>query len=101
MTRDDYEERRKHMDEERRAGIELLQAAHAAQVRALDLVWMSSGDQAPAVAPPPGEPMAPSALQAPAKKKRQPIGQLYEGVCAAVAACFASCRSCWRRSCSP
>jgi hypothetical protein len=38
MTRDDYEERRKRMDEELRAGIELLQAAHAAQVRALDLV---------------------------------------------------------------
>ena len=42
MTRDDYDERRKRMDEELRAGIELLQAAHAAQVRALDLVWMSS-----------------------------------------------------------
>jgi len=48
MTRDDYEERRKHLDEGLRAGIELLQAAHAAKVRALDLVWMSSGDQAPA-----------------------------------------------------
>jgi len=84
MTRDDYEERRKRMDEELRAGIELLQAAHAAQVRALDLVWMSSGDQAPAMAPPPGEPMVSSAPPAPAKKKRQPIGQLYEDVCAAV-----------------
>ena len=84
MTRDDYEERRKRMDEGLRAGIELLQAAHAAQVRALDLVWMSSGDQAPAMAPPPGEPMVSSAPPAPAKKKRQPIGQLYEDVCAAV-----------------
>ena len=87
MTRDDYEARRKRMDEGLRAGIELLQAAHAAQIRALDLVWMSSGDQAPAMAPPPGEPMAPGALQAPAKKKRQPNGQLYEDVCAAVERC--------------
>jgi len=31
--------------------------------------------------------MAPSALQAPAKKKRQPIGQLYEDVCAALERC--------------
>jgi len=53
MTRDDYEERRERLDEELRAGIELLQAAHAAQARAQELVWMSSGDQAPAVAPPP------------------------------------------------
>jgi len=30
MTRDDYEERRKRMDEELRAGVELLQASHAA-----------------------------------------------------------------------
>jgi hypothetical protein len=87
MTRDEYEERRKRMDKELRAAIELLQAAHAAQVRALDLVWMSSGDHAPAVAPPLGEPMAPGAPPASAKMKRQPIGQLYEDVCTALERC--------------
>jgi hypothetical protein len=48
MTRDDYEQYRRRLDEELRAGMELMQAAHAAQVRALDLVWMSSGNAGPA-----------------------------------------------------
>lgn len=54
MTRDEYEERRRRLDEELRAGKELLEASHRAQVRALDLHWVAEqGRAAPDLAPPP------------------------------------------------
>jgi hypothetical protein len=46
MTREEYEERKRRLDEQLRAGFELLEAAHQQQVRALDLVWMSTADEA-------------------------------------------------------
>ena len=42
MTHDEYVQRKQRLDEQLRGGIELLQAAHRQQVRALDLVWMTS-----------------------------------------------------------
>jgi hypothetical protein len=39
MTRQEYEERRRRLDDELRAGQELLEASHRAQVRALDQHW--------------------------------------------------------------
>ena len=53
MTHEDYERRKQRLDEQLRAGIELLESAHRAQVRALDLVWMLQSeeqDQAPSPA---------------------------------------------------
>jgi hypothetical protein len=69
MTRHEYEQRKQRLDEQLRAGIELLEAAHRAQVRALDLVWMLQAEEGggglalevPVVAPPPGGPPAPAA----------------------------------------
>jgi hypothetical protein len=53
MTRDEYEARKRRLEEERQAGIELLEAGHQAQLRALELVWMlSSGEQATLPPPP-------------------------------------------------
>jgi hypothetical protein len=84
MTREDYDEHRRRLDEELRVGVELLHSAHAAQVRALDLVWMSAADSAPRPGvPPPPPPGEPAAEKAP---RRQP-GQLYEEVCAALEQC--------------
>jgi hypothetical protein len=46
MTREDYEDRKRRLDEQLRAGVELLEAAHRQQVRALDLVWMTTAEEA-------------------------------------------------------
>jgi hypothetical protein len=65
MTHEDYERRKQRLDEQLRAGIELLESAHRAQVRALDLVWMLQSEeqgQAPS-------PAAPTAGAAPAKRE--------------------------------
>ena len=40
MTRDEYEQRKAWLAEQLRVGVGLLESAHQAQVRALDLVWM-------------------------------------------------------------
>lgn len=68
MTREQYEQRKRRLEEQLRAGIQLLESAHQAQVRALDLVWMLQEEElaaepvaetaappkpAPAPAPPP------------------------------------------------
>ena len=40
MTREQYEQHKQRLDEQLQAGIRLLESAHQAQVRALDVVWM-------------------------------------------------------------
>ncbi|HBL27163.1 MAG TPA: hypothetical protein DD490_10045 [Acidobacteria bacterium] len=40
MTHEQYTQHKSQLDEQLRAGIQLLEAAHQAQVRALDFVWM-------------------------------------------------------------
>ena len=40
MSREQYEQRKRRLEEQLRAGIQLLESAYQAQVRALDLVWM-------------------------------------------------------------
>lgn len=69
MTREEYEERRRRLDEELRAGMELLEASHRAQVRALDLHWEAEeGSAVPVLAPPPE------------KRPRRPALELHEAV---------------------
>jgi len=46
MTREHYEQSKRRLEEQRRAGVELVEAAYEAQVRALDLVWMLQGEGA-------------------------------------------------------
>jgi hypothetical protein len=43
MTRDEYEKRNRRLEEELRAGVELLETAYRHQVRALQLVWAAAG----------------------------------------------------------
>lgn len=45
MTRDEYERRKRRLEEQLRAGVELLESAYQAQVRALDLVWMLQAEE--------------------------------------------------------
>ncbi len=47
MTRDEYERSKTRLEEQRRSGVELVEAAYEAQVRALDLVWMLQGGVGP------------------------------------------------------
>ncbi len=64
MTRDEYERRKLRIEEQLRAGIELMESAYRAQMRALDLVWMVQAEEdAEAPAPPPvQEPVLPPDL---------------------------------------
>jgi len=75
MTREEYEDRRRRLDAELRAGIDLLEQGHRAQVRALDLVWST---QDPSTTPAPQfqatmPPPAASAPTPPARPRRRPL----------------------------
>ena len=60
MTGQEYEKRRQALEEQLRADIALLNAAHEARIRALDrLRQEASGDELPAVPPPAPKPMRP------------------------------------------
>ena len=66
VTRDEYERSKWRLEEQRRAGIELIETAYQAQARALDLVWMlqgegAGGERVTALASP--EPVVPALAQ--------------------------------------
>lgn len=89
MTQREYEHRKRLLDEQLQAGIELLEAAHRQQRRALDLVWMTTaeGDVAqgfvvPALAAAP--PRDREAPRPPVKRVRRPPGELQAEVEAAL-----------------
>ncbi len=93
MTREEYEERKRRLDEQLRSGVELLEIAHRQQVRALDLVWSTTaeGDVAlprltmeipPQVRPPAAVPAPPGPPPRPA---RRAAWELYRDVKAALA----------------
>jgi len=46
MTREQYEHRKRRLEEQLQAGIQLLESAYQAQIRALDLVWMLQAEEA-------------------------------------------------------
>ena len=90
MTRDEYERRKRRLEEEMRAGMELLEAAHRYQLRALELVWVATGGDGAAIIPPPV--VAPSALEPasplaaePPRSGRRKAGELREAVQTALA----------------
>ncbi|HYN21904.1 MAG TPA: hypothetical protein VE078_13160 [Thermoanaerobaculia bacterium] len=74
MTREEYEDRRRRLDAELRAGIDLLEQGHRAQVRALDLVWSIQDPSSPApqvqVQPTNPSPIASKAAPAPRPRRR-------------------------------
>jgi hypothetical protein len=76
MTRDEYEARRRRLDEELRAAMEMLKVGHQAQIQALDLLWrISTGGT---VAPQPSPALPPAA---PKSRRRDP-GELLQEVIA-------------------
>ncbi len=60
MTRAEYERHKQRLDEELRAGMEMLAAAHRYQIRALEMVWAAMGEEGAAIPPSVGAPVAPS-----------------------------------------
>jgi len=85
MTREQYEHSKQRLDEQLREGIALLEAAHRQQVRALELVWSMSAEEAlPSRIPPveaaasQGRPVSPA--QAPSQPRRRGAGELEEEV---------------------
>jgi len=76
MTREEYETRRRRLDEELRVAIELVEQGHRTRVQALDLAWHAAASGTPA---PPVGASAPLAASEPAskpKRRRRP-GELY------------------------
>lgn len=90
VTQREYEHQKRLLDEQLQAGIELLEAAHRQQRRALDLVWMTmaEGDVAQGLAVPALLAAAPprnrEALPPPEKSVRRPPGELQAEVEAAL-----------------
>ncbi|MBW8878376.1 MAG: hypothetical protein JF614_25725 [Acidobacteria bacterium] len=80
MRRDEYLQRKRELDERLRAGVELLEAAHRAEVRALETLWAAQGFQgepespgslaAAAVPEPPSSPLLPAQPHARRKARR-------------------------------
>lgn len=90
MTHNQYEQHKRRLEEQLRAGIQLLETAYQAQVRALDLVWrlqveageldaFVSSDPSPAPSPPKEETPEP-----PSPPRRRTMGDLEQDVRAAL-----------------
>ncbi len=82
MTHDEYEERKRRIEAQHRAGIELLEAACRQQLRALELVWMTTAEGDVAFSGMPLEPLAgfsdpppasPPATASPAPTEVKPV----------------------------
>lgn len=74
MTREQYEHRKRRLEEQLRAGIQLLELAYQAQTRALDLIWMLHVEEA-AAGPAQEAPalVAPEPAPAPAPERQEPL----------------------------
>jgi hypothetical protein len=90
LNQAEYQRLRRQLDEELRAGIEMLQAGYRAKVDALDELWIESREEPPASPPAPPEPLRPEppATEAPLprERERREAGELREDVEAALAA---------------
>jgi hypothetical protein len=89
MTRDEYEQRKRRLEEELRAGVELLETAYRHQFRALQLVWAAAGGDVeipPSVmaafpgVPASAAPALPALLAAPAQPARRGAWDLFNDV---------------------
>ena len=83
MTREEYEQRKRRLEEQFRAGVELLEIGYREQMRALELVWGArSGEGTAEVVPPPAvrEDAPPRPVHAVPAKRRRGAGELREEV---------------------
>lgn len=90
MTREEYEQRKRRLEEQFRAGIELLEVGYREQMRALELVWRARSGEgtalaspaAPEPAPPPvvRDESPPGPAPAAPQRRRRGAGELREEV---------------------
>jgi len=81
----EYQRRRRQLDDELSAGIEMLQEGHRAKVEALDRLWLKADQEAPASPPARPEPIAPEPPVAPPPRELREAGELRADVEAALA----------------
>jgi hypothetical protein len=82
MTSNEFEERKRQLEEHHRTGIELLEAAHRRQIRALEIVYLTAASEEAQI-PPPEAPSTATAVTPPAFSRRGP-GELREEIRAAL-----------------
>jgi len=82
----EYQRRRRQLDDELRAGIEMLQEGHRAKVEALDRLWLKTDEEAPASPPAPPEPIASEPPVTSPPREQREAGELRAEVEAALAA---------------
>lgn len=86
MTHNEYERSKERLEEQRRSGVELVEAAYQAQIRALDLVWMLQGGVGPVALSSGASALAPAA-PAPAppveRPRRRSTGEVEDDIRAA------------------
>lgn len=85
MDSHEYERRKRHLEEQRRADLELIEEGYRAKLRALEAVWLGATGAAapappPAVTSPPPAPVAPVQPAAPARRPRQGDNEVYFAV---------------------
>lgn len=84
MTQNEYEHYRRRLDEQLASGIELLKAAHAQQIHALEMVWkMQSAEEPMRAAVPAPALEAPKAVP-PRPSRRRAAGELIDEIQAAL-----------------
>lgn len=72
MTQTEYEQSKRRLEEQRRAGVELVERAYEAQIRALELVWRLQGGAATLPLPAAAVAAAPSPLPPPVSPRKTP-----------------------------
>lgn len=85
MTREEYEKRRRALEEQLRADIALMNAAHETRIRSLERLWQSTAEDSldsdrPAASAAPVQPAKP----APAPKQLRPRGSVINDLDAAL-----------------
>jgi predicted pyridoxine 5'-phosphate oxidase superfamily flavin-nucleotide-binding protein len=81
MRRDEYEQRKQRLETQLREGIALLEAAHRQQVRALELVWLTTAEEDLAFSPEPAAGRSDSPPPpAPSRPRRRGPGELEEEI---------------------
>lgn len=84
MTHNEYEERKRRIEEQHRAGVELLEAGRRMQLRTLELLWMSGSEEAISLPAGPAPVAAPAPAAASPKQPRRPAYQVEADVAAAL-----------------
>jgi hypothetical protein len=81
MTREEYEEQKRRLGEQRQALIEMTETAYQYQIRALDIVWrMLAGDGVGDLLPALPASPAPQAAAPAAPVRRLKAGELYNSI---------------------